>query len=450
MKKIKIRTKMMLWYTLLTAILLITFIPILYNSISNTFYSDAKSILRSTMSTAATGIEFENNIVSWDENIILSDSRPTFVLNMNNQLIYSNSSINQLMEVSYKDDTIRTVESGGQKWLVMDETISKEGLEVAQVKVFISLNSVEKMLNRVKLIILFSVPAYFLITIVGGLFIAKKALQPINQITKTAKIIGRGDLSSRIAGVESHDEVGELSETFNEMLDKLEESFDKEKRFASDASHELRTPVAIIMAYSEALLAELGTEKNSEDLEKSLLVIHKESERMNSIISQLLMLSRGFEGKYKLVKEEIDISAVIENVIGQLEDMAEHEKIQLMYKTDTPIFVKADQSLITHMMLNFVENAIKYGVAGGHVWVDTVKREDELIIIIEDDGIGIEPEHLNHIFERFYRADQSRDRSGTGLGLSLVKWIVGEHGGNIEVSSQPGKGTTFEVHLKSN
>ena len=101
-------------------------------------------------------------------------------------------------------------------------------------------------------------------------------------------------MSSRIAGVESHDEVGELSETFNEMLDKLEESFDKEKRFASDASHELRTPVAIIMAYSEALLAELGTEKNSEDLEKSLLVIHKESERMNSIISQLLMLSYNF------------------------------------------------------------------------------------------------------------------------------------------------------------
>lgn len=447
MKRMKIRTKMMLWYTLLTSVLLIAFIPLLYSSISNSLYSDAKNALRSTVSTAETGIEYENNMVSWDENVVISSDMPTFILNMNNQIIFSNSKLDHLKDVSIHEGMIRTVEVEGQKWLVMDETISKEGNKLAKVRVCHSLKSVSHTLNRVKIIILFSIPAYMLITILGGLLIAKKALQPINQITKIAKIIGRGDLTSRITEVDSHDEVGELSETFNEMLEKLEEFFHKEKRFASDASHELRTPVSIIMAYSETLLTDLKVQKNGEDLEKSLLVIHKESERMNSIISQLLMLTRGYEGRYKLVKEQIDIAEVIENVMEELEELAVHANIKLSYINNGSIYVKADQSLITQMMLNFVENAIKYGINDGHVWVTTVQREDELIVIIEDDGIGIAPEHLKHIFERFYRADQSRDRRGTGLGLSIVKWIMEEHGGNIEVSSELGKGTTFEIRL---
>ena len=447
MKRMKIRTKMMLWYTLLTSILLIAFIPLLYSSISNSLYSDAKSILRSTVSTAETGIEYEDYMVSWDENVVISSDMPAFILNMNNQIIFSNSMLNQLKNVSIQEGILRTVEVEGQKWLVMDETISKEGIKLAQVRVFHSLKAVNHTLNRIKVIIAFSIPAYLIITILGGLLIAKKALQPINQITKTAKCIGRGDLSSRITGVESLDEVGELSGTFNEMLEKLEESFYKEKRFASDASHELRTPVSIIMAYSETLLTDLNQQRSIEDFEKSLLVIHKESERMNSIISQLLMLSRGYEGRYRLVKEQIDIAEVIQYVMDELEELADHVNIKLSYINSGPIYIKADQSLITQLMLNFVENAIKYGINGGNVWVTTVPREDEIVVIIEDNGIGIAPEDLNHIFERFYRADQSRDHSGTGLGLSIVKWIMEEHGGTIEVSSELGKGTTFEIRL---
>lgn len=447
MRRLKIRTKMMLWYTLLTSILLITFIPLLYSSISNSLYSDAKSILRSTVSTAETGIEYEDNMISWDENVVISSDMPTFIFNRNNQIIFSNSKLNQLKKVSFQEGILRTVEVEGQKWLVMDETLSKEGITIGKVRVFNSLKVVNHTLNRIKVIIIFSVPAYLIIAILGSLLIAKKALQPINQITKTAKHIGSGDLSSRITGVDCKDEVGELSETFNDMLEKLEDSFHKEKRFASDASHELRTPVSIIMAYSETLLADLQVQRSIVDFEKSLQVIHKESERMNSIISQLLMLTRGYEGRYKLIKEQIDIAEVIENVIDELEELATDANIKLSYINSEPIQIKADQSLITQLMLNIVENAIKYGVDGGHVWVKTVPREDEIIVIIEDDGIGIAPEHLKHIFERFYRADQSRDRRGTGLGLSIVKWIMEEQGGNIEVSSELGKGTTFVVRL---
>ncbi|HWT76463.1 MAG TPA: HAMP domain-containing sensor histidine kinase [Mobilitalea sp.] len=448
MNQLKIRTKMMLWYTLLTSVLLIIFIPILYSSISNSLYSDAKSLLRSTVSSAQSGIEYENGTVSWDENTVISGNMPTFVTNRNNQILYQNSNLQELMDVPFVPGVIRTLEYSGKKWMVLDETVSKENTIVADVRAFIPLKSLEHTLYKIKIIIIISIPLYLLITVFGGLFIAKKALQPINTITQTAKIIGRGDLASRITQVENHDEVGELSETFNEMLEKLEESFNKQKRFASDASHELRTPVAIIMAYSEALLSDSDLLQNKSVLEKSLHTIYQESERMNSIIAQLLMLTRGYEGRYQLVKEQIDICEVIDNVINQLEETAKEAKINISFITSEPILIKADQSLITHMMLNLVENAIKYGREGGHVWVRTEIQEEEVIVTIEDDGIGIEPEHLKHIFERFYRADQSRDRRGTGLGLSIVKWIVSEHEGRIEVNSQIEKGTTFIIRLK--
>jgi len=228
-----------------------------------------------------------------------------------------------------------------------------------------------------------------------------------------------------------------------------ETSFNKEKRFTSDASHELRTPVAIVMAYSESLLADLDSDENVTELEKSLVTIHKESIHMNTIISQLLLLTRGYEGRYQLELEQIDLREIISNVIEELEEMADIEKIELSYNISDDISLRADQSLITQMMLNLVGNAIKYGKVGGNVWVTATRLEDEVIITVSDNGIGIAEEHLPFIYERFYRADQSRDRSGSGLGLSIVKWIVQEHGGRIEVKSELGNGTTFEILLKS-
>lgn len=443
----KIRIKMMLWYTLLTSILLIVFIPVLYNSIVDSLYNEAKSALRSTIAAAEAGVEYENNTVSWDENMTIAADMPTFIYNRDNQMIYSNSQMTLPGSLLFQNGLMRKETVDGSRWLIIDETIQKEGTGVASIRVLYNLNSLNATLNRILIIIALFIPVYLIVTVAGGLLIAKRALLPITRITKTAKSIGKGNLSSRIMGNDSKDEVGELSNTFNEMLERLEDSFYKEKRFASDASHELRTPVSIIMAYSETLLSEADVQRDSDNLKKSLQIIHKESERMNTIISQLLKLTRGYEGRLQIVKESFDISSVIENVLEELEEMAIQSKIQLIYKNHEAVSIEADQSLITQMVINFVENAIKYGVENGHVWVSTVQRDDEIILIFEDDGIGIDEEQQKHIFERFYRADQARDRSGTGLGLSIVKWILEEHEGKIEVSSKLNGGTTFEVRL---
>ncbi len=443
----KIRTKMMLWYTLLTSILLLIFLPVLYSSISNSLYGEAESSAESIVSLAETGIEYENNAVSWDENTAISEDTPTIVYSMNDTLIYKNSLLDLTDFSAFETGAVRRSTFDGMKWIVLDENIQKEGRIVAKIRVYYNLDSVNKTLGQIKLMIAFAVPFYFIITIFGGLLIAKKALYPITKVTKTAKSIGRDDLSNRITGNHSHDEVNELIDTFNDMLERLEESFEKEKRFASDASHELRTPVSIIMAYTDTLLKEIESESTIGDLQKSLEVIDKESRRMNTIISQLLTLTRGYEGRYKLVMETIDLSEVIENVIEELEDMAKDANIEVSFKNTGTIHIEADQSLITQLMLNFIENAIKYGKSSGHVWISIVQRNDETITIIEDDGIGIDEEEQKHIFERFFRADQARDRKGTGLGLAIAKWIVEEHRGRIEVSSNIGKGTTFEIRF---
>ena len=253
-------------------------------------------------------------------------------------------------------------------------------------------------------------------------------MKPIRQITQAAQVIGSGELSRRITGVETEDEVGELSETFNEMLDRLEDSFRRERQFTSDASHELRTPLAVVSACAEDALG-----SNASDSRESLMTIREEAERMTKIIPQLLMLSRGYEGRIHLEPEQIALREMLGSVCDELKDSASEKQIRLHNGAADGMLILADQSLMTKLLVNLIGNAIKYGRRGGNVWLDAEARDDGTHITVADDGIGISDEDLPQIFERFYRADSARDRSGFGLGLSIAEWIVELHRGKINV-----------------
>jgi signal transduction histidine kinase len=285
-----------------------------------------------------------------------------------------------------------------------------------------------------------------LIAAAGGLFIAHKALKPITKITRTAAEIEKGDLSLRIKGIETKDEVGQLADTFNNMLEHLEIAFKREKQFSSDASHELKTPVSIIISYSEALIASRNKIISEEELNYFKL-IHTEGARMNVIISQLLMLARGSEGKYQIEIEKIDLNEIISSVLEQMQEIASESGIALLYESNQEIMCRGDQSLIIQMLFNLIENGIKYGKPGGYVRMSASIEKNATQITIADNGMGISQEELPYIFDRFYRVDKSRDRSGSGLGLSIVKWIVDEHNGKIQVNSAPGEGTTFFIAI---
>lgn len=261
--------------------------------------------------------------------------------------------------------------------------------------------------------------------------LAKRAIRPIADITRTAEAISAGDLSKRIAEPSARDEVQELAITFNTMLDRLQESFQRERQFTSDASHELRTPVAVISACAE----ELAEEPLSED------------GRMNKIISQLLVLTRGYEGRYHLDKERLPLREAVGSVLEELAEPAAAQGISLFNQVPAEIEVWADQSLLTQLLINLVGNAVKYGKQGGWVIIRASQEREDCVLTVSDNGIGMSPEELEHIFERFYRADKARDRSGSGLGLSIAQWIVHLHGGEITAQSQLGKGSQFTVAL---
>ena len=270
-------------------------------------------------------------------------------------------------------------------------------------------------LKQIRLVILLIAPAFLGLAVVGSYLIARAALRPVDRIADTAVEIEAGDLSKRITGIESRDEVGRLAGAFNGMLERLEVSFRREKQFTSDASHELRTPVSIVMAYGEDLArsADPGVKKQAE-------AILTESRRMNAIIAQLLALTRGYEGKYKLEPEEIVLEEMVADILDELRDNAAERSITLTSGVLPGTVLTADQSLMTQLFLNLVENGIKYGRPGGTVDVSARSEEGHTVLTVEDDGIGIDPEDLPHIFDRFYRADRARDRTGSGLGLSRI------------------------------
>lgn len=270
-----------------------------------------------------------------------------------------------------------------------------------------------------------------------------RALKSVSQITKTAKAIGDGNLSGRIEGINSRDEAGELASTFNNMLDELEVSFQRERRFTSDASHELRMPVTVISACAEDALSD-GDHENKDD---NLRTILAESGRTAKIIAQLLMLSRGYEGRCRFTPDKIELSVMVESVSDELSGKAAENEIKLHNDVPEGSYVTADQSLMTQLFVNLIGNAIKYGKKGGNVWIAAELKPDMTVVTVKDDGIGISDEDLGHIFERFYRADKSRDRSGSGLGLAIVKWIAELHQGTIMAESHNQIGSTFTLTL---
>lgn len=274
---------------------------------------------------------------------------------------------------------------------------------------------------------------------------SKKMLLPVKNITETTKIISAQALSTRLDVIDSHDELKDLAETINEMLDRIERSYEQQNRFVSDASHELRTPIAVIQGYIN-LLYRWG--KDDKDiLEESIEAIKGEAENMKDLVEKLLFLARTDKNTQKLECEEFLMNELIEEIIKETKMLASEHEI-VCDKNEGIIFL-GDRKLLKQAMRVFIDNSLKYTPKGGTIKINNFKKGNELILQIEDSGIGISKEDLPYIFDRFYRCDKSRTKEsgGNGLGLSIAKWIIGRHNGGIEVESALDIGTKITIHL---
>jgi signal transduction histidine kinase len=296
------------------------------------------------------------------------------------------------------------------------------------------------------------------LAMVGGYWLAGRAMRPVQIITHAARDMSETDLSRRL-NLNTKDELGELADTFDAMLARLEAAFDRQRQFTADASHELRTPLTIVNL--EASRA-LSSRRAPQEYERALKVIQSENEFMARLVNNLLTLARMDAGQASIKMEDVDLGDITLEVFERLAPLAAHQEVELTpgELPETPIC--GDRQYLLQMIANLVENAIKYCQAEHkQVTIETGVRNEQAWVRVGDNGPGISEEFLPHLFDRFYRLDKARtrdtnnenaekdtyDQSGTGLGLSIVKWIAESHGGKVSVVSELGKGSIFEVSM---
>ena len=317
-------------------------------------------------------------------------------------------------------------------------------LIVARSSVFIPVA-----VGELTMLIAVTLPAIVLLAIAVGVFLAGRALDPIDQITRTADVITAEDLSRRLGLRRPNDEIGHLAETFDHMLDRLDRAFEMQRQFTADASHELRTPLSMVVSRSGLALERT---RSVDEYQTILKAIRDDGLHMGRIVNDLLVLARADAGEAIAIRESLDPADLAQSTVEAMAPLAEDRGIALRAVCDGSCVVVGDQTPLTQLLVNLVDNAIRHTPPGGEVVVSTaVDASDAGVVVIRvaDTGTGIAPEQLPHVFKRFFRGDRDRrrERGGAGLGLSLCQAIVHAHGGEISVASEPGKGTLVTVRL---
>ena len=344
-----------------------------------------------------------------------------------------------------KFETISTF-SDGSPALLGGTTISVKGQSYF-VAIAASLSNVRSIQRRLLGTLLLSIPIAILLALVGGAILANRAIEPLNRMTATAHRISADHLGERIELTRGDVELQRLAEAFNQMLQRLDQSFKQIRQFTADASHELRTPVAILMGETELAVNDL---LDYEECKAALGSRREELQRMAQIVDDLLALSQFDYGEKALQVKPLDFSDLVIEVCEQQRNQAKSKGVTLELTETVPVKIEGDSSRLRQMVRNVLDNAIKYTPAGGRVAVELDQPNGkEFRLSISDTGIGIPAAALPYIFDRFYRVDQARTREegGSGLGLSIVKQIIEVHGGRVSVKSDIGSGTIVTLTI---
>ncbi len=477
-----LRFKLTLWYVLILGVLLIAFSSFLYFTLSKSLYRDVDNKLRSLAELIATEsasplskfgfgnidqtLEASMNLRPIGKFIqVLDESGRIGPKSDNLKNVQLPISLNALKNASTGLITFETSRSVGNTPLrIVTLPVAEKDHTMRIVQVASSLEDVEDALNTLLLILTITVPSVLIMASVGGQFLAHKALKPVDQITQTARMITSQNLNQRIPPPKVKDEISRLVETFNDMITRLDQSFCQIKQFSSDASHELKTPLTILRGEVEVTLRKERTSPEYQQILRSNL---EEIDRMTQIVEDLLLLSRADNGEIQLAPKEINLSEIVREIVPQAHILAESKNLHIhTLLPEDQVYILGDRLRIRELFLNLLENAVKYTEEGGKITIHLAKNHAPSSgkdngngfepgkmglaeITVTDTGIGIARQDQERIFDRFFRVDKarSREQGGSGLGLSICKWIVEAHRGKISVESELGKGSSFIVLL---
>ena len=356
--------------------------------------------------------------------------------------VVSASGIGPLTAASFEDQVV-----GGQPLRFFRSSIDTHGLTFV-IAMGASTKEVWETLLALRNYLLLLAPLVLLTSAAGGYWLSHRALAPVDALTRTARNISGQNLSSRLEKLNTGDELQRLSDTLNEMLDRIEKVFLQITQFTADASHELRTPISLMRTEAEVALRRA---RDADQYREALQHILNETERTSLLIEDLLALARADSGREFLNPQPVELTELLQDCVKVWKPLAARagHELTLSCSEGRRVWVMADESALRRVLTILLDNAVKYTPAPGHIDVDLEERDRNAVVSVNDTGIGIPAAEQPKIFERFYRVDKARGRAlgGAGLGLAIARWIVERHGGSITVESTPKKGSRFSVQM---
>lgn len=456
-----VRLRLTLWYVLLLAIIVAAFSAGIYLTLRHNLYANLDDSIQNRANILLDIVRYEGSrptlagrVSSVDPNtgehfvrVFDTSGATTFDSSAAaGDVPVDTSAIERAL--SGKPST-RRVSVDGEPMRVRTLPIERNEGIAGVLEVGLSEGDVSDTLQTLLVILAFAYPVTLAVASLGGAFLAGRALSPIDRLTRLARRMSAEDLSQRLNLRLPDDEMGRLARTFDEMIGRLDDSFRRQRQFTADASHELRTPLTAIKGQLEVALRR---PREAAAYREVLQTVNEEVDRLIRLVGSLLTLAKADAGQIPIASEAVRLGELITAAVEQVRPVVRQRGLDVRVEPGPDVTLQADEDLLLQLLLNLLDNAVKYTPAGGHVTVGWSLDGQHVELWVRDTGIGIASEHLPHIFARFYRVDEARSRAegGAGLGLSICRWIAEAHGGSVSVQSVPAQGTAFMVKLPLN
>jgi heavy metal sensor kinase len=453
-----IRVRLTLWYVLLLALILAAFSAGIYLTLRQSLSSNLNDSLEARANVLAGVVRYEDGRPTLEGSVSAGerelDEQFVRVYDINGALSFDSSpdaespAVGRAAVGAALDGraSTQTVHIEDETLRARVEPIVENGEVTGVLVVGLTEDDMAETLRSLLVILAVAYPVTLVVASAGGIFLAGRALSPIDRITRLARRISADDLSQRLDDTLPDDEVGQLARTFNEMIARLDAAFQRQRQFTADASHEMRTPLTAIKGQIEVALSR---PRDAEAYREVLRGANEEVDRLIRLVGSLLTLARADAGEIPLAAEPVSLAELVAAAVEQVRPAAEGKRITVDVTAGPDATVRADQDLLLQLLLNLLDNALKYTPEGGRVTAGWSADGASARVWVEDTGIGIDASEQPRIFDRFYRVDKARSRAagGSGLGLSISRWIAEAHKGGVSVESSPGRGARFTVTL---
>lgn len=443
MRNLSVKIKIAAWLTMLMALLSGLLLVFMLSISSAVASQTAMSQLSQTVRNSAGQVSLSQGRLAFGDGFYFYQNGVSLlVYSQNEALLAGQIPVSFTAGEPFQNGLTRTVAAGEERYLVLDLWVPMGWENGVWLRGIMEMPENRQLARNLLLVALVVLPAFMAMAAAGSYWIAKRAFRPLDHITASAEAINEArDLSRRIALPPGRDEFSRLANTFDQLFERLERSFEAEKQFTADASHELRTPVSIIKGACEY---GLKFDDTPAERQETLSMIHRQAVKMSGLISQLLSMTRLDQETEPAHMESVDLGELLRSLCGE----QGYDQKRLTLELEEGITARADPALLSRLVQNLVENAFKYGRPEGHVWISVRRDRDEILLQVRDDGIGIPPDQQEKVWQRFYQVDPARSgEGGAGLGLSLVRQIAQLHGGYMTLESIPGAGSAFTLHL---